>query len=441
MSKPTRILWGAATSSFQIEGAATQDSKGPSIWDTFCRQPGKISDQSNGDVACDHYNRMESDVLMMKDMGLDAYRFSLAWSRIFPLGTGSVNTKGLDFYDRLTDALLRNGIEPFPTLYHWDLPQALEDLGGWTNPQIAHWFADYADVVVRRLGDRIQNWTTFNEPHVFANGYGGEHHAPGHGNRKEFAQSVRCILLAHGRASQAIRAVNADLHVGIVNCWPLPQPLDATQQEAALKMDQISNRIWFDPIIHGTVPDFAREVLAKQGVVITPEDLGIIQQKLDFVGINYYMRLFASATNDPQRPYTMQHPRYEGAQITDIGWEVYPDGLRQVLATVRDDYGNLPVYVTENGASYSTGISEDGHIHDDLRIEYYRKHLEAMQAAVQEGCNVRGYFAWSLMDNFEWSHGYQQRFGIVHVDYANDCKRTLKDSALWYMDYIAKSKG
>jgi len=435
------MLWGAATSSFQIEGGASQDGKGSSIWDTFCRTPGKILDQSNGDVACDHYNRIESDVSMMKGLGFDAYRFSIAWARIFPQGTGAVNTAGLDFYDRLTDELLKKGIKPFPTLYHWDLPQALQDLGGWTHPNISEWFAEYANVVVRRLGDRIQDWTTLNEPHVFTwLGYGVGVHAPGHTSKQEYAQSIRGALLAHGRAALAIRAVNSNLRVGIANCWPIVQPLNDAQLDAARNLDQINNRIWFDPIIHGTVPAYAQKVLGAQGVTITTEDLKVIHQKLDFVGINYYMRLLAYAGKDPNRPFIMEHPRYEGAQITDIGWEVYPDGLRQVLAIMRNDYGNLPVYITENGASYDTGVSEDGGVHDEKRVDYYRRHLNSLQDAVREGSAVEGYFAWSFMDNFEWSHGYMQRFGLVYVDYANNGKRILKDSALWYKDYISKTK-
>lgn len=441
MTQKHRILWGSATSSFQIEGAATQDGKGPSIWDTFCRIPGKISDKSNGDIACDHYNVMESDVKLMHELGLDTYRFSIAWPRILPQGTGSVNLKGLDFYDRLVDSLLARGIEPFPTLYHWDLPQALQDKGGWTSPDMPDWFVQYAEPVVRRLQDRVRNWTTLNEPHVFCFlGYGLEFHAPGHANRTEYFQSVRNALLAHGRTAQLIRSINPHLQVGIANCWPLVEALDEQQHDAAYKLDQMTNRIYFDPIIHGTVPPWVRESMAAKGVDISDSDLQQIHQPLDFVGINYYMRMLASATGNSAKPYMMQHPHYEGIKVTDIGWEVYPQGLEKVLQHIREDYGNLPVYITENGCSYGDAPGPDGHVHDARRVEYYREHIAAMHRAVAAGSDVRGYFVWSLMDNFEWAHGYSQRFGIVYVDYENDRKRIVKDSGQWYQHMIREYK-
>lgn len=441
MTSKHRILWGSATSSFQIEGGATQDGKGPSIWDTFCRIPGKIGDQSNGDIACDHYNRIESDVNLMQELGLDTYRFSISWPRIFPEGTGTLNRKGLAFYDRLVDALLAKGIEPYPTLYHWDLPQALQDKGGWTNPNISDWFADYIEPVVSQLADRVHNWTTLNEPHVFCFlGYGLPVHAPGAADRTQYMQAIRNALLAHGKAAQRIRGIHKQLRVGIANCWPLPQPLDPSHAEAANRLDQLTNRIYFDPIIHGTVPPWVAQCMAEKGVTITDEDLKQIHQPLDFLGINYYMRMLASSTGDPAKPYTMQHPRYDGAEITDCGWEVYPEGLEIILKTIRDDYGNIPVFITENGCAYNDGIMADGLIHDKRRQRYYESHIKAMHRAIDDGCDVRGYFAWSLMDNFEWAHGYSQRFGIVYVDYKDDCKRIIKDSGYWYQYMIRQYK-
>jgi len=435
-----RILWGSATSSFQIEGGSTADGKGPSIWDTFCRTPGKISDQSNGDFACDHYHRFREDIALMKDLGLETYRFSIAWPRIVPLGSGAINSKGFDFYEQLVDELLAQGIEPYPTLYHWDLPQALQDIGGWTHPDISLRFAEYTSAVVARLADRVKKWTTLNEPHVFTwLGHGIGIHAPGITDKRQFSLSIRNALLAHGRGAQAIRAIDPSLQVGIANCWPVIQPLEPQFEAAAHKLDQITNRIFIDPIIHGTVPEFAREFLASVDVHISPEDLRIMHQPLDFVGINYYMRMLASETGNPAKPFNLAHPRYDGAQITDVGWEVYPDGLETVLKIFREEYGNLPLYITENGAAYNDIPGADGAIHDARRVDYYRRHIEAVLKAQRAGSDICGYFAWSLMDNFEWSHGYAQRFGLVYVDYENNCQRIPKDSALWYKNWIRDS--
>lgn len=438
---PKSFLWGAATSSFQIEGATHADGRGSSIWDDFCRTPGKVSDGSNGDIACDHYHRYPEDIALMKSLGLQAYRFSIAWPRILPQGTGKVNPAGLDFYERLVDGLLAAGIEAFPTLYHWDLPSALQDKGGWTHPDSPQWFTEYTQAVVKRLGDRAQNWTTLNEPHVFTwLGYGLGFHAPGHTDRTAYCQTVRNALLAHGRASQVLRAHNSALRVGIANSLLRIEPAAPGEEAAADAMDQITNRIWMDPIIHGEVPAWARGFLQNSGTEISSSDLSIIHQKPDFVGVNYYNRLLASSTGIPERPYTLQHPDYPGVVKTDIGWEVYPQGLQYTLEMLRDRYGNIPAYITENGACYNDEPSSDGQIHDTRRTDYYRQHLDAMEKSIVAGCDVRGYFAWSLMDNFEWAHGYSKRFGLVHVDYARDNLRTPKDSALWYQNKIAEFK-
>lgn len=435
---PAKFQWGAATSSFQIEGAAFADGKGPSIWDDFCRTPGKISDHSNGDTACDHYYRYPADIALMQNLGLQAYRFSIAWPRIMPQGTGTIAPGGLDFYDRLVDALLAAGIEPYPTLYHWDLPNALQAKGGWTNPDMPLWFAEYTRVVAERLTDRCKRWTTLNEPHVFTwLGYGLGFHAPGHTSRAEYSASVRNALLAQGLSSQALRSLSPSLQVGMANSLLRIEPATSSDHQAADYMDQITNRIWMDPLIHGTIPDWARNYLENYGTTISDSDLRTMHSRPDFIGVNYYNRLLASATGNPERPYTLGHPDYAGVVKTDIGWEVYPQGLRYTLEMLRDRYGNIPAYITENGACYNDGPDSSGRIRDDKRIDYLRGHLETLQACIAEGCDVRGYFAWSLMDNFEWAHGYSKRFGMVYVDYAT-LQRTPKDSALWYRDWIHK---
>ncbi len=431
------FLWGAATSAFQIEGAPDADGKGPSIWDAFCREPGRIADASNGDVACDHYHRLESDVALLKDLHLKAYRFSLSWPRIQPEGMGGPNAAGLDFYERLVDQLLQKGIEPMPTLYHWDLPLALQAKGGWTHPDCALWFAEYASLVAKRLGDRISSIVTLNEPHVFTwLGYGLGVHAPGHKNLQEYAASVRTALLAHGRAVVALRSVKESLAIGIANSLLRIEPASPEETQAASRMDQIVNRIWLDPVIHGTLPPWAGEWLQAHGTAISGDDLQIINARTDFVGVNYYNRVLAQTRPSDGFPYTLSHPDYPGVNKTDIGWEVYADGLQHTLRMLRDDYGNIPSYITENGACYNDTPSPDGAIHDERRLRYLESHLEALKKSQEEGCDVRGYFAWSLMDNFEWAYGYSMRFGLVHVDYENQARRTLKDSAHWYRAYI-----
>lgn len=439
MTQENHFIWGVATSSFQIEGATHEDGRGSSIWDTFCAQPGKIFDRSNGDVACEHFHRLEEDLNLIQSLGVNAYRFSIAWPRILPQGTGLVELRGLDFYERLIDGLLKRNIQPFPTLYHWDLPQALQDLGGWTHEDLPAYFADYASVVTQKFADRITHWTTLNEPHVFCYlGYELGVHAPGHTSRKEHLQAIRNALRAHGLAAKTIRSIQTTAKVGIANCYPLPQALNSHSEEAADWADQITNRIYFDPILLGTVPPFVREQMECVGVVISETDMQDIRDPLDFVGINYYNRMMARPGGFPEKPFILEHPRYPGARITDIGWEHFPQGLLEVLHRMRDRYPSLPVYITENGAAYNLGPDTQGQIHDKDRVDFYQTHLESIDQARKDGCLIGGYFAWSLMDNFEWSHGYSQRFGLVHVDYKTQ-KRTLKDSALWYKKRIGKT--
>jgi beta-glucosidase len=331
----------------------------------------------------------------------------------------------------------QKALSPSPTLYHWDLPLELHHRGGWTNPDMPHWFGEYTAAVMGRLGDRVKNWTTLNEPHVFTLlGYQIGNHAPGHTSRVEYLKAIRNALLAHGTAAQIIHQAGPEFRVGIANAHLCLEPLTPADGLAANILDQFTNRIFLDPIIHGTVPMAVAEEMEKFGVRISSQDLQTIHQPLEFAGVNYYMRMLASITGNPQRPYLLQHPNYPGASITEVGWEVYPKGLEKVLDVYRNDYNNIPTYITENGAAYSDGPNAEGIIEDTRRIEYYRSHFEALQTARQKGCDVRGYFAWSLMDNFEWAHGYSQRFGLIFVDYANNCKRIFKNSALWYRDWI-----
>ena len=431
------FLWGAATSSFQIEGAAHVHGKGTSIWDDFCKIPGKISDNSHGEIACDHYHRMAEDVNLMKQLSLQAYRFSLAWPRIIPQGKGAIETAGLDFYERLIDHLLENEIQPFPTLYHWDLPSALQKEGGWTHPDMPLWFAEYTQAVIHRLGDRVIHWTTLNEPHVFTwLGHGLGVHAPGHRNIPEYAATIRNALLAHGHATQVLRAHSPEIQVGLANSLLRIEPTTEADAFAADCMDQITNRIWMDPVIHGTLPEWADQYLKQHGTTITAQDLEVIHSDPDFIGVNYYNRVLASSTQSPEQPFQMNHPDYPGVVKTDIGWEVYPKGLEFTLTMLRDRYHNIPAYITENGACYNDVPGADGQIHDSKRVDFYQQHMKALEKCVANGCDVRGYFAWSLMDNFEWSHGYSKRFGLVFVDYPQGNKRILKDSALWYQQWI-----
>jgi beta-glucosidase len=434
---PDGFLWGSATSAYQIEGSPLADGAGPSIWQRFAHTPGMMHSGDTGDIACDHYRRMESDVALMRELGMQAYRFSVSWSRVLPEGKGKVNAKGLDFYERLVDTLLANNITPLLTLYHWDLPAALDDRGGWLNPDIAHWFADYGSVLYRKLDDRVKFWATLNEPWVVTDG--GYLHgalAPGHRNRYEAPIASHNLLRAHGAAVQAYRA-DGKHKVGIVvNLEPKYPASDSAEDLAAVKRaDAYMNRQYLDPVFFGTYPDELREIFGDAWPDWPAADMELIKQKTDFLGVNYYTRNVTR--NDPANYPLKTAAVKQHATYTETGWEVFPRGLTDTLNWVRERYGNPPVYITENGSAfYDPPTAEDGVLDDPLRVNYQKKHLRAVHAAIAQGCDVRGYMAWSLLDNLEWSLGFSKRFGIVHVDFATQ-KRTPKASARHYAQVIA----
>ncbi|TMH08417.1 MAG: beta-glucosidase [Betaproteobacteria bacterium] len=431
------FLWGSATSAYQIEGSPLADGAGPSIWQRFCHTPDRVRDGDTGDVACDHYHRYLEDVALMRHLGMKAYRFSISWSRVLPQGRGPVNPMGLDFYDRLVDALLENSIEPLVTLFHWDLPAALDDRGGWLNPDIAHWFADYATIVFRKLDDRVKIWATLNEPWVVADG--GYLHgalAPGHRNRFEAPIATHQLLRSHGAAVQAYR-VEGKHRIGIVvNLEPkYPASEQTEDRDATARADAYMNRQYLDPIFLGRYPDELAEIFGDAWPAWPAEDLNLIRQPIDFLGVNYYTRNVTRF--DPGAwPLYASPVRQKRATYTETNWEVFAQGLTDILVWVRDRYGNPPLYVTENGAAFFDPPTAEGRrIADPLRVDYMRKHIGATYRAIEAGVDLRGYFVWSLLDNFEWSLGYSKRFGIVHVDFETQ-QRTPKDSALFYAKII-----
>jgi beta-glucosidase len=425
-SFPAGFEWGSATSSFQIEGAASAGGRGESIWDRFCTRPGAIKDASDGVVACDHYHRFHDDIALMRDLGLTAYRFSIAWPRVLPNGTGDVSPEGLDFYDRLVDALLEAGITPYPTLYHWDLPQALEDLGGWPVRSTAEAFGDYAGAVVRRLGDRVHRWSTVNEPFVIANlGYLNGEHAPGRTNLRDAIAASHHVLLAHGLAHREIKTIDPDAEVGIVlNFTPVTPVGDSPY---ALDRQRVVNEwenCWYsDPIAGKGYPDYAVERLGWDQSEVLPGDLDLISAPIDFLGINFYTRKFVGA---------LEGERSERGGETAMGWEIHPPALGDLLRTLHESYHFPKLYITENGAAMPDGArAPDGRVADLDRIEYLHDHLAQVADVIEEGVPVAGYFAWSLLDNFEWAWGYGPKFGLVEVDLDTQ-ERRPKQSALWY---------
>jgi beta-glucosidase len=432
---PPTFLWGSATASYQVEGAWNEDGKGESIWDRFSHTPGKVVNDDTGDVACDHYHRYREDVALMRQMGLKAYRFSVSWPRVLPTGRIPANPAGLDFYDRLVDRLLAANIEPFLTLYHWDLPQALHDSGGWLSREVGYAFADYAALMAKRLGDRVRRWATFNEPAVVAfAGYMNGEHAPGVQDLKSALQVAHNLMVAHGRAVQALRGVDPGLEVGIVlNLWPAEPATQSPEDAAAAEQAwQRSETLFLEPIFHAHYPSIPAEAAGIEMPEIRSGDLSLIAQKLDFLGINYYSRAVFSAKDG----YVQNVP---GSEYTDMGWEVHAPALRRLLVRIDREYRLPPMYITENGAAYQDILTPDGKIHDPRRIEYLRQHFIQTYLAMQDGVDLRGYFVWSLMDNFEWGFGYTKRFGLIHVDYETQ-QRRMKDSAEWYASVIANNE-
>ena len=437
---PEGFLWGAATSAYQVEGSLQADGRGESIWDVFCRMPGSVADGSCGEPACDHYRRFREDVRLMRELGLKAYRFSIAWPRLFPDGRGRARPEGLDFYRRLLDELHQAGIVPVATLYHWDLPQALQYRGGWTNRDTAWRFADYAAFLFERLGEQVPYWITVNEPSVVAvAGHLLGQHAPGLQDLQAAVHAAHHLLLAHGLAVLALRqaALRSRPQVGISLLFsPVEPAVDAPEHhEAARWVDTLAHQFFLEPLLRGAYPSAALELLQALGCPppVRDGDLEHIRRPMDFLGVNYYTR--QRVLHDPAaRPLPVRWADPAG-ETTGAGWEVYPEGLARVLRELARQCGALPLLVTENGAAYPDEPDPQGEVHDSLRVEFLRRHLACLREAVAEGVPVRGYFVWSLLDGFEWEFGYTRRFGLVYVDFPTQ-RRLLKQSARWYRQVI-----
>ncbi len=433
---PDDFLWGTATSAYQIEGAVAEDGRSPSIWDTFSHTPGRIDNDDHGDVACDHYHRWHEDIALMSRLGANAYRLSVAWPRVVPGGDGPVNTTGLAFYDRLVDGLLEAGITPSVTLYHWDLPQTLQDRGGWPERDTAEHFAAYASAVAERLGDRVHHWATLNEPLCSAwIGHLEGTMAPGWTDLTAAVRASYHLLLGHGLAARAIRAASPGAQVGIVNNLSTIHPASDSpgDRAAAVRMDGHTNRWWLDPIHGRGFPADMREVY---GVDLPerPGDLDTIAAPLDWLGLNYYFPQVVAADPDGPAPYAAP-VRRDGVPRTGMDWEIDPTGIEDLLLRLTDEYGARRLYVTENGSAFPDVMRPDGTIDDPEREDYLTRHIAACASAARKGAPLAGYFAWSLLDNFEWAYGYDKRFGLVHVDYATQA-RTIKGSGYRYADII-----
>ena len=434
---PSAFVWGAATAAYQIEGSPLADGAGASIWHRFAHTPGRVAGGDTGDIACDHYRRFEADVALMQSLGLRSYRFSVAWGRVLPEGRGRVNPAGLGFYERLVDALLKHGIEPMLTLYHWDLPAALDDRGGWLNPDISDWFADYAEILYRRLDDRVTRWVTLNEPWVVVDG--GYLHgvlAPGHQSAFEAPIASHNLLRAHGAAVKAYRAGGRHEIGLVVNIEPkYAASSSEADARAVARADAYMNRQYLDPVFRSEYPAELKEVYGEAWRDWPASDFALIGERIDFLGINYYTRAVTRA-DEAAWPVRASKVPVAGATYTETDWEVCAPAFTDLLLWVRKRYGDIPLYITENGAAFADTAAVNGVVDDPLRVDYLRSHLVAIRAAIQAGVNVRGYYVWSLLDNLEWAHGYSKRFGIVQVNYATQ-ERTPKASARFYSSVIA----
>ena len=445
---PPGFLWGAATAAYQVEGAAREDGRGESIWDRFARTPGRVVNGDTGDVACDSYHRYPEDIALLKQLGLGSYRFSVAWPRIQPNGRGAVNARGLDYYRRLADATLEAGIRPLATLYHWDLPQPLEDAGGWPQRDTAARFAEYAEIVVRALGDRVKHWCIFNEPKTFSSvGYWYGTHAPGRREPLAFVRSTHVINLAQGEAARAIKAIDGAAQVGSAfDVAPMYPATDSPEDAAAAERWHRFQNLWFlYPALHGRYPDGTLQADRQAELLdFRAGDERLVRAPFDFVGFNYYTPILVKAAPqgngipglDTESLWATMHG---DLPKTDIGWTIYPQGFYDILTRMAKETGSLPIEITENGAAYNTAPDADGRVRDRERISYLRSHLQAMAHAIRDGAPIRAYHCWSLLDNFEWALGYSQRFGIVQVDFADGQRRRIKDSGRWFAQVAASN--
>lgn len=437
---PEQFVWGTATASYQVEGAVREDGRGESIWDRYCHIPGNVVNGDTGDVACDHYHRYREDIKLMKDMGIQAYRFSIAWPRVLPLGKGGINEKGLDFYSDLVDELRAAGIEPYVTLYHWDLPQALQDIGGWTNPEMPGYFLEFGKTVFDRLGDRVKHWITLNEPYCAAMlGYSEGRQAPG---IRDFSAALSVsyhLYVAHGLVVKEFRSRRMEGEIGITLNLMGRRPLTGSSEdrEAACRADGYLNRWFLDPIMRGSYPEDMKNLYLSKGVVLPDfkeEEMELIRQPLDFIGLNYYNDFYVEA-DEKAWPLGFVIKNPEHIPVTDRNWPVTEDGLESMLLRMKKEYGVKKIIITENGASYHDVVSLDHKVEDGARKDYLRRHLTALHSAMEKGAPVSGYFMWSFCDNFEWSFGYGSRFGIVYIDFATQ-ERIVKDSGHWYSKVI-----
>jgi len=436
---PPDFTWGAAIASYQHEGATNEDGRGESVWDRFCATPGKVRNGDSGAIACDFYHRYRDDIALMRELGIDAFRFSIAWPRILPNGRGAVNSKGLDFYDRVVDELLGSGIEPFVTLFHWDTPQTLEDEGGWPVRATVDAFSEFVEAVAGRLGDRVKTWITHNEPWVVSwIGYGWGHHAPGRTSDADALATAHHLLLSHGRAVEILRDLSPGSQVGITLNLDHPTAAsdDPEDVAAARWVDGMHNRWFLDPIFRGAYPSDMLEEFLPSMPAIEDGDLATIAAPIDFLGVNNYTTPVVAADANGGRPRIVHR---EDVDRTDMGWEIVPEGLHDMLVRVHQDYAPPAIYVTENGAAFADVRGHDGSVLDPERQSYLVEYVDAAGRAMDEGVPLRGYFAWSLLDNFEWAWGYWKRFGLVYVDYAT-LERVPKGSFYWYRDFIASTR-
>ena len=431
----SEFIWGVATSSYQIEGAANEDGRGQSIWDTFCKVPGKVANFNNGDIACDHYHRFKEDLDLMKWMGVKAYRFSVAWPRVIPDGVGRVNEMGLDFYDRLIDSLLEREIAPWLTMYHWDLPEALQLRGGWNNREVVEWFGEYGEVLTSRFGDRVKNWMTLNEP--FCSAWLGHLYgdmAPGIKDLQTALNVSHNLLMSHGLACQVIRSNVSEANVGIViNVTPAVPATDSqVDSNAAQLADGFDNRWFLDPVFGRTYPADVIDALGASPEIHSG-DMELIAQDLDFLGVNFYFRQTVAADQN-SKPLPIRSVNRENVKKTAMNWEVHPQAFEEILLRISKEYSPKAIYITENGSAWNDEVI-NGEIIDDERIDYLVRHLDAMRSARNQGAPILGYFAWSFLDNFEWAYGYEKRFGLIYVDYKTQT-RTPKKSALFYRQLL-----